>query len=209
MPSLRRTVSSPAVRSSPYPALSSSGQPNSGPATRLGYSHRRSSGSETTTRRVLADIEWWRVTDGQRDLEAEQEDHQQSSPRQAENLIDSLEGLISPVWPGFSEDLPELLSIVPQTPRRNHRLESSISSIDSTPGFLDESIEGLRLGLQYVNLSASDVALPLVHSDGQALTSSHFPSTCSISIMDATAIPRNDYPEFAVSPLSSPTPDLL
>ncbi|KAJ3904417.1 hypothetical protein F5879DRAFT_72384 [Lentinula edodes] len=103
MPSLRRTVSSPAVRSSPYPTLSSSGQLSSGPATRPGHSHRRPSGSEIATRRVLADIEWWRVTDGQRDLEAEQNGHEQSPPRTAGNLMDMLEGLVSPLWPGFSE----------------------------------------------------------------------------------------------------------
>lgn len=59
MPSLRRSSSSPAVRSSPYPSSLGAvhrGQP---------HGNRRSSGSETSTRRVLADIEWWKVTDGQ------------------------------------------------------------------------------------------------------------------------------------------------
>jgi hypothetical protein len=37
------------------------------------HGHRRSSGSETSSRRVLADLEWWRVVDGQHDAEAEQE----------------------------------------------------------------------------------------------------------------------------------------
>lgn len=64
MPSLRRTASSPAVRSSPY----SSGSP-----VARGGGHRRSSGSETTNRRVLADIEWWRVTEGQRESSPDQE----------------------------------------------------------------------------------------------------------------------------------------
>ncbi|KAJ4487739.1 hypothetical protein J3R30DRAFT_840474 [Lentinula aciculospora] len=208
MPSLRRTVSSPAVRSSPYPTLSSSSQINSGPATRPGHSHRRSSGSETYTRRVLADIEWWRVTDGQRDWEAEQEDHEQSSPRLAENIVDSLEGLVSPVWPGFLADLPELLSIVPQTPpRHGHHLESSTSSVESTPDLLDRSVESLRLGLQYVNLSASDVLLPPAHSGEQATT--YMPLSHSHSLMNEAAVPHNDYPAFAVSPLSSQSPDFF
>jgi len=64
MPSLRRTASSPAVRSSPY---------SSGAVAARGHGHRRSSGSETTSRRVLADIEWWRVSDGQCDPNADQE----------------------------------------------------------------------------------------------------------------------------------------
>ena len=60
MPSLRRTSSTSAVRPSPYSAARGSG-------------HRRSSGSDTTTRRVLADIEWWRVTEGQCDPNFDQE----------------------------------------------------------------------------------------------------------------------------------------
>ena len=71
MPSLRRTISSPSVRSSPYRALSS--PLSSGLAQRNnGHGFRRSSGSDTTTRRVLADIEWWRIVAGQRDFEADQ-----------------------------------------------------------------------------------------------------------------------------------------
>jgi len=64
MPSLRRTSSSPAVRSSPY---------SNGALAARGNGHRRSSGSETTSRRVLADIEWWRVTDGQREASPDEE----------------------------------------------------------------------------------------------------------------------------------------
>jgi hypothetical protein len=59
MPSLRRTFSAPS-RSSPY----SSSSP-----TRTGSrSPRRSSGSDTANRRVLADIDWWRVEEGQREV---------------------------------------------------------------------------------------------------------------------------------------------
>lgn len=69
MPSLRRTVSSPMVRASPYPSLSA-GAPTPGAgmtaATRI---RRACSGSEPNSARrsrtVLADIEWWRVLDGQ------------------------------------------------------------------------------------------------------------------------------------------------
>lgn len=72
MPSLRRTISSPSVRSSPYPAVLSNAS-NSGAGRVHGHGHRRSSGSETSGRRVLADIEWWRVVDGQRDADTEPE----------------------------------------------------------------------------------------------------------------------------------------
>ena len=64
MPSLRRTMSSPSVRSSPY---------SNGSLAARGGGYRRSSGSETINRRVLADIEWWKVTDGQCDADADQE----------------------------------------------------------------------------------------------------------------------------------------
>lgn len=118
MPSLRRTMSSPsvrsspAVRSSPYPTSLSSAAANGGPATRPGHGHRRSSGSDTATRRVLADIEWWRVTEGQRDPEAEQDDHdhEQTLQSPAENLLDLWEGLVSPVWPGFLEVISSMLN---------------------------------------------------------------------------------------------------
>ncbi|EPQ58279.1 hypothetical protein GLOTRDRAFT_114739 [Gloeophyllum trabeum ATCC 11539] len=69
MPSLRRTISSPSIRaarSAPYPSIGSAG------ATRThGHVPRRTSGSETASRRVLADIEWWRVLDGQREVDAD------------------------------------------------------------------------------------------------------------------------------------------
>jgi len=73
MPSLRRTLSSPSVRSSPY-QTNLSNNANVGPGGRShGHMPRRSSGSETSGRRVLADIEWWRVVDGQRDADTEHE----------------------------------------------------------------------------------------------------------------------------------------
>ena len=56
MPSLRRTSSHPSLRSSPYGPTQRTQHP---------YPHRRSSGPETTRRRVLADIDWWTVSDGQ------------------------------------------------------------------------------------------------------------------------------------------------
>ena len=79
MPSLRRTLSSPSVRSSPY---------SNGSLVARGGGHRRSSGSETTNRRVLADIEWWKVTDGQCDPDADQEPEDRN---RGDNDIISLE----------------------------------------------------------------------------------------------------------------------
>lgn len=67
MPSLRRTFSSPPARRGPYSYPSSLS--SSGAQTRAGpHQPRRSSGSDVSNRRVLADIDWWIVQDGQRDV---------------------------------------------------------------------------------------------------------------------------------------------
>ncbi|KAH9930732.1 uncharacterized protein B0H18DRAFT_1116844 [Fomitopsis serialis] len=66
MPSLRRTLSSPPARRGPYSyptSLSSGNQTRAGP-----HQPRRSSGSDVGNRRVLADIDWWVVQDGQLDV---------------------------------------------------------------------------------------------------------------------------------------------
>jgi hypothetical protein len=55
MPSLRRSFSAPVPRSSPYPSS----------AAVRAHPRRPSSGTGTKTRRVLADIPWWSVTEGQ------------------------------------------------------------------------------------------------------------------------------------------------
>ncbi|TFK63236.1 hypothetical protein BDN72DRAFT_862261 [Pluteus cervinus] len=77
MPSLRRIASSPAVRR--YPAcLSATSSTGSSSAARLQQRHgfRRSSDSEVSTRRVLADLEWWKVVDGQCDSYSSQQEDQ-------------------------------------------------------------------------------------------------------------------------------------
>lgn len=65
MPPLRRTFSSPSVRSSSYSSYINSSAPSTRTAPR---SPRRSSGSDTANRRVLADLDWWRVEEGQREI---------------------------------------------------------------------------------------------------------------------------------------------
>lgn len=73
MPSLRRAFSSPSVRVSPYPTLPSSRAHRAHPA----HAHRRSSGSDVSDRKVLADIDWWRVADGQREQGGEEEEEEE------------------------------------------------------------------------------------------------------------------------------------
>ena len=72
MPSLRRAFSSPSVRVSPYPTLPSSRSQRAHP-----HGHRRSSGSDVSDRKVLADIDWWRVADGQREQGGEEEEDEE------------------------------------------------------------------------------------------------------------------------------------
>ncbi|KAF5386929.1 hypothetical protein D9615_001555 [Tricholomella constricta] len=183
MPSLRRTASSPSVRSSPYPALSSA--VNGGLGSR-GGGHRRSSGSETSTRRVLADIEWWRIIDGQCDTDADQESENRNRDQTIESpglaLQEFLEstGLFSgemgaehsaivPLVIGSQESLQALptnqfaaLSISPHTlPRRQHVRESSASSLDSMPEAAEPaSFEGLRLSILDTDLGFQEATLP-------------------------------------------------
>jgi len=107
-------------------------------------------------------------------------------------------GFVSPVWQGFSEYLPELWTVVPQTPpRRTHRLEASTSSVESTPEASEGRIEGLRLGLQSVDLGSSDetAAFPRSHS------------FVSSSITPRNDVFQFDYPDFADS-FSSPSPEI-
>jgi len=83
MPSLRRSFSSPSVRSSPYPSSLSSSIPSGVRARATAPHPRRSSGSATAERRVLADIEWWRVYDGQCDLDLQDQAHEDARALEA------------------------------------------------------------------------------------------------------------------------------
>ncbi|KIJ69328.1 hypothetical protein HYDPIDRAFT_179165 [Hydnomerulius pinastri MD-312] len=169
MPSLRRSISSPSVRSSPYPTSLSSGNPSSSRVRASGQQPRRSSGSDTNERRVLADIEWWKVYDGQCDLEAQDQDQDQV---QTQDTVDvsvggavtlsagggSLEPLqASPLsLHSFSLDLTQstpvnefaALSIAPHSPsRRRYGRDSSFSSLESTPELTTAPLEVIHLGL--------------------------------------------------------------
>ncbi|KAF7294805.1 hypothetical protein MIND_01018200 [Mycena indigotica] len=112
-PALRRSSSSPSVRSSAAP------YPNIGmlPPGSRSNGHRRSTGSETSIRRVLQDIEWWRVTDGQFTHEEDSEEQDQPT-----------DGAGSPLELAPVAEMAAL-SISPS----RHGQESSTSSVESTP----------------------------------------------------------------------------
>ncbi|KAK7467330.1 hypothetical protein VKT23_004387 [Stygiomarasmius scandens] len=224
MPSLRRTVSSPlGLRSSPY---------STGLNARAhGHGHRRSSGSEIVTRRVLADIEWWRVADGQRDLEAEHEledaqndrEHPReelvtgvgfSSPSESEGVEQSFVPGWSSILASMSEDIPlhhlSGSSAVPRTPpRRGHSLESSTSSVESSPQAPTEGpIEGIRLGMEYLDLISDDFLPP-----SRVLRNTHNENPHSLDASQRQSLvdilpgpPTADYADYIVSPLSSHSP---
>lgn len=65
-PALRRIASSPTVRSAvaPYPPTSPSSSTASASAVARTRPGRRRGVSDANSRRVLADIEWWRVMQG-------------------------------------------------------------------------------------------------------------------------------------------------
>ncbi|KAF9014108.1 hypothetical protein BDQ17DRAFT_1230707 [Cyathus striatus] len=152
MPSLRRTASSPAVRSSPYSStyLGASRSSSNG-----GHPNRRSAPSETSNRRVLADIEWWRVTDGQCQAADTEADDRSPTTRTSNPCIGFLrqswarlqryvscrdDSTCSCLWltrtSYFSSVLRSgfaALSITPRTPVRRHSRESSFSSLESSP----------------------------------------------------------------------------
>lgn len=126
MPSLRRTASSPSVRLAPYSYLS--------PQVARGHGHRRSSGSETSSRRVLADIEWWKVTDGQCDTNVDQES--EDSTRDDEDNVAGAGTITLSTELGVehhSTQIPWILSIPMSSPEVCvHRSTCPFASADSS-----------------------------------------------------------------------------
>ncbi|KAJ3522788.1 hypothetical protein NMY22_g11736 [Coprinellus aureogranulatus] len=133
MPSLRRTSSSPGVRSSPYSSALNSAQ------GARGHGHRRSSGSNTTTRRVLADIEWWRVTDGQCDSSAADQESEEHNHGEAEPVSLTIPGITFHEATIGAERQSSIMSL----PR-----PAASPAIESTPeGPTPIDFDGLRLDL--------------------------------------------------------------
>ncbi|EAU88636.1 hypothetical protein CC1G_01009 [Coprinopsis cinerea okayama7 len=231
MPSLRRTASSPSVRSSPYGYSSSL----SGAQAARGHGHRRSSGSEITNRRVLADIEWWRVTAGQCEPGAGDLESEERTSDVVQNNVTAgglagaaffepsigVEHLWAPsaLWPttdtSFSVPVAEFaaLSIAPQTPVRRARhdgLESSASSLESTPEPALLTFEGLCLGLSDMDMHGSffedDAPLASVlQLDSGIATGSPRPLTRAHTFADCLSLQD----DFANCFTDSPIPPLL
>ncbi|KAH7889633.1 hypothetical protein F5I97DRAFT_1924165 [Phlebopus sp. FC_14] len=192
MPSLRRSFSSPAVRSSPYPTSTSNR------ARASGQHPRRSSGSSTSERRVLADIEWWRVSDGQCPPHVQDQDQDQNQDDEAQdNTFLSLGGGVMlsagggrepPQTPslslhGFSLDLTQSMymnelaafSIAPHSPSGRHARDASPAFTESSPELGMVPLEVIHLGLGQVSPAVelySNAEVPLSSSSLRAASPS-------------------------------------
>ena len=91
--------------------------------------HKRPSGSESTGRRVLADIEWWRVVDGQQLADVDQDEGEDTA--------------------GADERDPE------QTPLHVAPAQADISYISWNPAFYD--VSEVIIELHFFVFDAHDV----------------------------------------------------
>lgn len=132
-----------------------------------------------TERRVLADIEWWRVYHGQRDLDATldqaelDQDVQNSAQVPAGGAI-TLSGSDSAQTPPLMlHDLPPVdfaqsismsqfaaLSIAPHSPSGRRHRDSSFSSLESTPEMPEAPLESIRFSMIDADSSSHDLELP-------------------------------------------------
>ena len=152
MPSLRRTFSSPAVRSSPYshPVYPSS-------STRQGGGHpRRASGSDIAERRVLADLDWWRIEEGQLELRGHS-----PPPSQLPNPSDTEEE---------QEQFPEHTSPLPPSPPPRDLNVNPESVSFPLPGAGSSALESSDfshihyfLGMDYETFASSSHQVGLSH----------------------------------------------
>ncbi|TFL02878.1 hypothetical protein BDV98DRAFT_581722 [Pterulicium gracile] len=231
MPSLRRSVSSPAVRSSPYPTVSSA--LSSSIANRAGApgGSRRSSASEVSNRRVLADLDWWTVMEGQVESDssrAEQvvEDFSVAEPsnRPTTSVLDSPEFL------GLSPSRFAALSLGPRTPPRRRRVtrhtsESRLSSLESTPEA--EEVPTLSAGEDEEEDDVDDLVKLLITPDKSTSMTKRFaprrralgrsysspypvtsPTTARLPAVKVRSwFAKEDYADFTMSPLSCSAPD--
>ncbi|KAH9952109.1 hypothetical protein B0H21DRAFT_14431 [Amylocystis lapponica] len=144
MPSLRRTISSPSVRPSPYTYAAPPSNVNMARAG--GHGPRRSSGSETARRRVLADIDWWRVQDGQYDQLDRSSEQEFDAPNAAER--EGAGGDDELVAPGDGADV-----VPPWQPGAASGADVLDTAVIPPPLFRDVTLEGLHSAGLYEPLS--------------------------------------------------------
>lgn len=121
MPSLRRTSSHPSLRSSPYGPTQRTQHP---------YPHRRSSGPESTRRRVLADIDWWTVSDGQ--VPAATESQTQPAPATEQEQDENVH-VEAPVFERTQPEPPTLEDVEEPILRGDSPVVHTTISVSSCP----------------------------------------------------------------------------
>ncbi|TRM62575.1 hypothetical protein BD626DRAFT_583930 [Schizophyllum amplum] len=153
MQPLRRSVSQPSVgllqhASNGVPSAPNGASARGGAVQTGGSNPRRASGSETMGRRVLADIEWWRVDANHGAADTADGADENLAVTQGEPLaaqvvqMQNAQAQVQPA-PGFAPggESPIIsataqfaaMSITPHTPSRRHGQESSFSSMETTP----------------------------------------------------------------------------
>ncbi|KAF7305059.1 hypothetical protein MKEN_01220900 [Mycena kentingensis (nom. inval.)] len=180
-PSLRRSSSSPHVRSSPYTMLPPGTRPTG---------HRRSTGSETTFRRVLQDIEWYKVMSGQEPVPSAGDDQDEPEPEPVDLEIGRRTPELVPVAEMAA------LAITPRTPTLSR--ESSTSSVESTPEQGLPAAAERPFSFSLLDDDRDVFALP------PALRRTCSDTSASTMSFYDLATPSEQYADFAMSPLSSP-----
>lgn len=204
MPSLRRTVSSPPARRGPYSYPSSLSQGTPGSATRPGaHNPRRSSGSDVNNRRVLADIDWWIVQDGQRDdLDAyDQRDAPDAAEREGEPAP-AVAGVAAPT-PLVEHDLDHvhpMWQLGPQVGSGAGAVENisfpapSLGDIASEVAYGFRSLEALSPIPQFVDLSITP-STRHIHSPDASFSDSSLqstPSSAHFALLPVSALAFDD-----------------
>ncbi|TFK55060.1 hypothetical protein OE88DRAFT_1732336 [Heliocybe sulcata] len=191
MPSLRRTFSSPSARSSrsaPYPSIGSAGATRAG-----GHVPRRSSGSETASRRVLADITWWRVLDGQREVDQEsaEGENQEQGQDDVRDATEDATAVPSDAMARLSLESPDLspLMMVDGLPEDN----SDVVPASPTSGF---HVEPLAIA-------------PLTPRQGRRRNTLQSPSTSTESTPESLRTYSLALPDVSLGPMASAYPGLM
>ncbi|KAL5533107.1 hypothetical protein ACEPAF_4883 [Sanghuangporus sanghuang] len=156
MPSLRRTVSESAspARMSPYPSslsLSAAGALNAGVPIRP-----RRVASETPGRRVLADIEWWRILDGQQ----EEEGNATGNGNENENDQNTSSGSVAELQPALEDAMQESYTSATATTQGTAVMIDSVDEASAVLGGPDASQGASSLTTPFAALSISP-AVPM------------------------------------------------
>ncbi|KAF8511008.1 hypothetical protein BU17DRAFT_97608 [Hysterangium stoloniferum] len=189
---LRRSASSPSVRVAPYSfplsSSSSSTRRRRGTSDAAHPNPRRVVSDSTCPRRVLADIEWWRVIQGQRDdMDENENENEEINVMEAENEQGDTEAVeetedVAEREPAPPRTLESLYPLYEDThpnahahddfgySYHSHSRETSSDSVESTPSALPSTPPYSQ------SIFPSVVSMPLFPSAATSL----FPAASSV-----------------------------